>query len=278
MRVIKNINNNVSLCLTDAGVEVIAFGKGLGFKKPPYEVELSKIDRTFYDVDQAYIQMINEIPEKILDISIRVTDYARAVIDAPISSNVVFTLADHINFAIERNQKHMEIKLPILYDVKSLMEKEVAVGYKALDLIRKELKVSLPEEEAASIALHIANAEGVTKTKKEENDEEIIEHVVGMIEAFFNITIDHQSFTYSRFAMHMRYLIRRGKADKLLPGQDTELLKTLSESLREVEQCVAYIVKYIEKTLSCSLTAEERMYLVIYTNRICMREEEKRNV
>lgn len=131
------MGDNVSLCLTDTGREVIAFGKGIGFKKPPYDIKLSEIDRTFYDVDQVYIQMINEIPEEILDISVRVIDYARTIVDMPLGSNVVFTLADHLQFAIERNRKGMAIQMPILNDVKSLMEKEVAIGYKALE--RKSL-------------------------------------------------------------------------------------------------------------------------------------------
>ena len=46
MKVIKNINNNISLCLDSRNNEVVAFGKGIGFTKPPYDVPLSKIDRT----------------------------------------------------------------------------------------------------------------------------------------------------------------------------------------------------------------------------------------
>ena len=42
MRVIRNINNNVALCLDGNGNEVVAFGKGIGFKKPPYDRALSK--------------------------------------------------------------------------------------------------------------------------------------------------------------------------------------------------------------------------------------------
>ena len=49
MVVVKNINNNVSLCLDGNGKEVIVFGKGVGFLKPPSEVPLGKIERTFYN-------------------------------------------------------------------------------------------------------------------------------------------------------------------------------------------------------------------------------------
>ena len=65
MKVIKNINNNVSLCLDSNNNEVVAFGKGIGFTKPPYEVDLDKIQRTYYGIDPTYINMINDIPEDI---------------------------------------------------------------------------------------------------------------------------------------------------------------------------------------------------------------------
>ena len=46
MRVIKKINNNVALCLDNNNHELIAFGKGIGFPKIPYELDdLNKIDR-----------------------------------------------------------------------------------------------------------------------------------------------------------------------------------------------------------------------------------------
>ena len=42
MKVIKNINNNTSICLDSNNQEVVAFGKGIGFIKPPYEIDISK--------------------------------------------------------------------------------------------------------------------------------------------------------------------------------------------------------------------------------------------
>lgn len=47
MKVIKNINNNVSLCLDSKGNEIVAFGKGLGFIKPPYEIDLKRSRERF---------------------------------------------------------------------------------------------------------------------------------------------------------------------------------------------------------------------------------------
>ena len=64
MKVIKNINNNVSLCLDSQNNEVVVFGKGIGFMKPPYEIDLKQIQRTYYGIDSSYISMINDCKRK----------------------------------------------------------------------------------------------------------------------------------------------------------------------------------------------------------------------
>ena len=46
MKVIKNINNNISLCLDSRNNEVVAFGKGIGFTKPPYDVPVHSVTLT----------------------------------------------------------------------------------------------------------------------------------------------------------------------------------------------------------------------------------------
>ena len=67
MKVIKKINNNVAICLDNNNNELIAFGKGIGFQKVPYELtDISKIERTYYGVNSSYISLINEIPEEYL--------------------------------------------------------------------------------------------------------------------------------------------------------------------------------------------------------------------
>ena len=60
MRVIKKINNNVALCLDNNNHELIAFGKGIGFPKIPYELDdLNKIDRTYYGINHNYLNLMD---------------------------------------------------------------------------------------------------------------------------------------------------------------------------------------------------------------------------
>ena len=52
MRVVKKINNNVVVCLDQHGEELVAFGKGLGFQKVPYELtDMTKVTMTFYKLN-----------------------------------------------------------------------------------------------------------------------------------------------------------------------------------------------------------------------------------
>ena len=66
MKVIKKINNNVALCIDQGGKELIALGKGIGFKAMPYELQdLSGIERTFYAVKTDTLPVLDEIDEEL---------------------------------------------------------------------------------------------------------------------------------------------------------------------------------------------------------------------
>ena len=94
MKVIKKINNNVALCLDGNQRELIAFGKGIGFKPIPYELtDLSVIERTYYGISPEYQGLLKEIPKEIFDVSGMLVDLAANSIDADFKRNLVITLA-----------------------------------------------------------------------------------------------------------------------------------------------------------------------------------------
>lgn len=274
MKVIKKINNNVALCVDDNNNELIAFGKGIGFRAPPYEVELGQISRTYYGINKPYIDMINDIPEKILELSIKVVEYARTKLDNLNNSNIVITLADHINFAIERYEKKINVRLPIIYDIQYLFEVEMDIGEKALSLIKRDIGVSLPKDEAAYIALHIINAETMNKkVKKTKPDEKIIDDITELVENYFDIKIDKNNFNYSRFVTHMYYFLKRGKKNEFLHDDNNSMYNSIVSELPETYECYKIIRAYLEKSLQWNLTNEESMYLILHINRLCFRED-----
>lgn len=268
MKVVKNINNNVSLCLDSKGREVVVFGKGIGFTKPPYEIPLEKVQRTFYDLNSNYLTVIAQIPEEIIALSSDIVDYANRSLNYQYSNNIVFTLADHIQFAIKRKKENMHIKLPLLYEVRQLYPTEMEIGTYAVKMIEKRLRVKLPDEEAASITLHLIDyrTKSISASSGEKN---LIEKSTKLIESHFHISIDRNGFNYSRFVTHMHYLMDRANKDESISSENEKLFLTLKKEYPESYQCALEINQLMDVLLS----NEELLYLILHINRLCIRED-----
>lgn len=274
MQIIKNINNNFAIAIDNSGNKLIVSGKGIGFGKVPRKIEdITKIDRSYYDVDDVYVSMINNIPEEIIAISNKIIDQARLLINNPISSNIVFTLADHIQFCIQRYEKNMDVKLPIVYDIQHFFEKEMCIGEYGLKLIRKKLNINLPKEEAAYIALHIINAEEKRKNTNLDEDNKIIENITKIIEEEYGLKINKESFNYSRFVTHMHYLLKRSKNNQLIDTVNKDVYEKLKEDYQKTYQCVRKVTIYLNSELKIKLSSEEKLYLILHINRLCSRED-----
>ena len=272
MKVIKNINNNVALCQDADGKELVAFGKGIGFTKAPYEISVSQIERTYYNVDSVYISMINDFPKEVIMLADDIVNYSRNKISYPLSSNIVFTLADHINFSIQRFKKDIKLNLPIMHDVKKLFETEMEIGNYGLALIRDTMHVNLPDEEAAYIALHIINAKFANGTA-EETGQRIIQETTKILEEDFGLKIDKEGFNYSRFVSHMNYLIQRCKKKEILDTDYALLYQSLTKDYPVSYGAAEKISKYLEQKLDVKMTQEEKLYLILHINRLCVRED-----
>lgn len=275
MKVIKCINNNVAICLDDDNNELVAFGKGIGFKKPPFEVDISIIQKTYYGIDESYAQMINEIPEEILYISEEIIKYAEYKLDFIFNPNIIFTLADHINFAIVRCKEKININLPIIYDVKYLYAKEYAVGKYALLLINKKLGIKLPLDEASFISLHIINAEARKEGTIDSYaaNEKVIKEITKFIEREFDITINRNGANYSRFVSHIQYLLKRIENKEEIKSKNKELYIIMKDKFPDISSCVNKISNYLKGKYTWELSLEEKLYLILHINRLCSRED-----
>ena len=248
MKVVKCINNNVAICLDDDNNELVAFGKGIGFKKPPFEIDVAVIQKTYYGIDENYVHMINEIPEEILLLSEEIIKYAEYELDYIFSPNIIFTLADHIKYAI---------------------------GRYALFLIEKKLNIKLPLEEASFISLHIINAEARKAGEIDGYAENkvIINKITKLIENKFNISINKDGANYSRFVSHIQYLLRRIESKEEIKSENKELYITMKKSFPDTSDCVDSISEYLLQLFKWELSIEEKLYLIIHINRLCSRED-----
>lgn len=266
MKLIKNINNNVALCLDRKGNECIVTGKGVGFMKPTENVPLNKIERTFYNVEPTYFNFISKVDSQILDIACEIVDYANFKHENRYGSNLVFSLADHITFAIQRNKENIILELPLYYEIKRCYPDEIELGEVALKMINEELVVDLPEEEAVSIALHFINFQ---KKSIGTQSKTLIQKCTDIIEKEMNIKLDKSQFNYTRFVTHMYYLLDRSKKVLLPTTDNQQMFDTLVEKYPKAYHCALLI----QDELNSKLNDEELIYLIIHINRLCTRED-----
>lgn len=279
MRVLKKINNNVVVCHDSSGKELIAMGKGIGFPKTPYDLnDLSKIEVTFYRVSDQTKDLLVNIPEDVITISYEILKLAQSILHSSFSPNIVFSLADHIDFAIQRKKQNQDFDFSLSYDIKHLYPQEFQIGIQAIALINKKLKVDLPDSEAVAIALHFINAREVpVEDINEDVSKELFTIAISIIQDTYQMDIDINGFAYSRFRIHFKYFIERLKENKQISGEiSNKLISDFIKENKKAAKCVDSIVEKITVKLRRQVTDDEMFYLMVYVNRLINKEEEEK--
>lgn len=195
MRVTKKVNNNVALALDQAGNEVVIFGRGVGFPPTPYLLrDERQIKRVFRDVNARVAEAAAMISDEVLVVSSDIVDLARVELGEAtrLSPNLVFTLADHLQFAVERVGENITIENPLAADVAYVYPREYALGKTALGMVKGRVGVELPPTEACSVALHIVSGEAgegqgdVSLVVRSARD---IEKITGMVAEHLGVRI-----------------------------------------------------------------------------------------
>lgn len=269
MWIIRKINNNCALARDDDGQDLVVFGKGVAFRRPPYELrDLSVIERTFYGVERASIAALKDIPSDVLLVAADVIDYASVRLDTEFNPNAPVTLADHINYAIQRVEQGVVIETPLSFDVMRLYPHEVAIAKRAVTLVKSRLGVELPPAEITNIALHLIDGE---------SDQSNLQATIEATRVLEDVTaimvrdigeLDTSSFTYARFAMHMRYLV-----DRIRQGEEQDdgfgtMLPVMKETYPESYACTANILAYFVAEHGWECSENETLYLLMHVQRL----------
>ena len=276
MRALRKLNNNVVVCIDGSGREVIAMGKGLGFGEMPREIPLGEIERTFYNVGEKDLNIMRDLPTNVIVFAARVFDIVSNVISYEFTPNAVLLLADHIAFAMERTKKHLHIHMPLAYDVQQMYPQEYQIGLYVVSRIHKEFRIELPRSEAAGIAINLINAKAGPKVKTEQDGAdkfaEMLEDVTEIVENYFRIMVDRNSFNFSRYATHLQYLFQRLHSQQTIDSENLLLYKNLRDQFPDISDCVEQISAHIKKKWKFTLSEEEKLYLILHINRICAKE------
>lgn len=270
MRITKSINTNAALALDSQGNEIVVLGKGIGFPKTPYELsDLSKIQRTFYDVKSSYLKIIASLPSEILEVSAQITEMATLELKCELNPSLPFTLADHLSFAMERIVNGIQFPIPLACDIQHLYPTEYSLGVRALEIFSRNLGKELPDSEAVNIALHLINAESKFGDMHSTTIAiQVIEQVDLIIEEELGIIIDKSTFQYSRFATHIQYLVQRLMSNEQVEAGNGALLREMALEHPSLYRCATLITHYLHSTWGWSCNDDERLYIMLHIHRL----------
>ena len=269
----KVLNNNVVTIISENGEEAVVMGRGLAFqKKKGDEIDESKIEKIFVlenkSINEKLLTLVNDIPAKYLEVAENIIKYAENKLGTKLNENIYLTLTDHISFAISRAEKNLEIKNAMLWDIKRLHKVEFEIGIHALKIIEENLNFELPEDEAASIAMHILNGELDQEMPEIVDMIKLIEEILKVVKYHFNIEFDEESINYYRFITHLKFFTQRLSSGRYYEDNDNDLFDMIKLKYPNSYECVKRIEGFIKQKYCTQLTKEEMLYLIIHTARV----------
>ncbi|PEL05816.1 BglG family transcription antiterminator LicT [Bacillus sp. AFS017336] len=272
----KVINNNVVSVLNEQNKEMVVMGRGLAFKKKPGDlVDEQLIEKVFKlenkDLSEHFKKLLEEIPLKYMDLSDEIISFAKETLGKKLNESIYVSLTDHIHFALHRQKNGMEIKNPLLWEVKRLYKEEFVVGKHALNIIEQKTGIRLPEDEAGFIALHVVNAELNEEMTNIVNITKFIQEILTVVKYHFKIEFDEESLNYYRFITHLKFFAQRIFSKTNLNNEEDFLFNTIKEKYKDASNCTEKITDFVLKKYEYELSTEEKLYLTIHIARVVNR-------
>jgi beta-glucoside operon transcriptional antiterminator len=276
MVVDKVINNNLVRALNHNNVEVLVMGCGLGFKKKPGDPIRDELIEKIYKITDTKVEnqleeLLPSIPQENIRISNAIIEYAKEEMGMKLKDSIYFSLTDHINYAIERAQNGILLKNDILWVIKKYYTREFKVGQKAVSLIEELLGLTLTDDEAGFVALHVITAEKEANTSVQTTDEvKLVQNAIQIVKYHFHRELDENSIHYERFLTHLKFYAQRVLDDKEIEPDDESFVRIIQEKYANEYKCACKIGNYVKKEFHRESTEEELVYLAVHIKRITM--------
>lgn len=261
------INNNVISALDEQNQEVVVMGKGIGFqKKAGQKVDRDNIEKIFHMEDEQALrkfkELLADLPLEHVQVSNEIISYAKHYLGMELNQNVYITLTDHISFAITRLKEGMLFENALTNEICCFYPREYSVGVHALELIRQRTKVRLPEDEAASIAIHLVNAEYDLKVRDVSRITEILQQIMQRVQETYD-WIEDDGLAKSKFVTDLKFLVHRLLFEKPKYRQDSVLEEFVKGRYPEEYHFVELLAQFLYKQFQCEMQEEEKISLVL---------------
>ncbi len=272
MRVLKTINNNVVSCIDDNGVELVAMGRGLGFRfRAGDELALADVEKIFRMETPEEIRklkdLFSQLPPELLELCTQIIEYASQTLGHQLNESIYVTLADHVNFAIARVRMGMNLQNALATEVRVFYPGEYAVGKYALEVINQGFDVRLPESEAASIALHLINAEQDTSMNHTLRSLEVIHPVLEILCNWPDLHLDPSQVYYDELVVQLKFFIMQSFAGSFRSWGSREHIQLVRSLIPQECACSQAICDYLSAQNGNRIPESEMAFLAIGIHR-----------
>jgi beta-glucoside operon transcriptional antiterminator len=274
MYITKVLNNSLVLAKDNTGNELILMGKGIGHNHTVGdELKKEEIQKVFVLHDEimkkSIVELASEIDEAYFNIAQMVIDYAITKYNMKLMNHIYLALTDHISFAVKRFRSDIVIENHYLSDLKAFSPNEYDVGVYALKIIKENLNLELPQEEAGNIAGHFINAQQDNPySEKNRRVSKIVKDILHIVHYHFAIIYNEESFHYKRFVMHLKAFAQRFLDKQPNKEQVDFIYEQVRNNCKAEYDCVKKIRTYIYNEYARELPTQEELYLMIHIHKI----------
>lgn len=255
--------------------ECLIMGKGVAFGK--------KVGQTVSVTGDARVYSLKELTDRgeakeiIKSVSPLCLELANEVLDqaeeefGKVDRSILFTMADHLDFAVRRIQNGEQISNPLTDDIHIMFYKEYKVAGCIRGLLKEKLGIRIDEHEIGYIALHVHAAIVDENVSQAMEIARTVRECICMVEEETGKSIDIMSLGYNRLMNHVRYMVARAiHGEKLKMSLNDYMSVKFPGPYMTAEK----ICRKMEKSLKLPIPDIEIGYLAMHLERMMDREEE----
>lgn len=216
-KITQTLNNNAAFAKDGLFKEVILIQQGIGYLSKNDKVAENDNVQVFTpqtDIERKrFKQFLEAIPFEFMEFAINTVSLAKRKFNLKFSNSLVFTLADHISFAVERYRENESFDYLSNEEIKQFFPDIYKFSKKTVRQINKKFNVHLAEGEATAITFHLINSLVLDNSSGQKNLSDtktvfdITSAIMQIIENNYSHKIDRKSISYSRLVVHIRYLV-----------------------------------------------------------------------
>lgn len=274
MKAIRVFNNNAVSTVMPDGREAIILGKGIGFHKRPGDmIDDHCVEKVYYvqnEMQTKFLQMLQNVEPSVMHAAEKILSMAEDE-GFYMSNQATISLIDHISFSIERQKQNITLPNLLQNETQLLYQKEYSLGRRSLKIIEACCGVTLPEDEAGYIALHL-----VTISVDKNAAYQYLKFLKGSLDIVretYQIALEQDSLDTIRLTTHLKFLAQRIQQNsEWAEGEDEPMYSQLLAQDPRHRLCLQRMEAYIRETTGHTINNQERFYILIHLTQLLKHE------